>query len=73
MLEGKLTNTLCQELEPNQIVMMAEHSVYKGGYLYSPRGVVHQMANHTPNRTLSLHVYTPALANMRVYSVDNII
>jgi cysteine dioxygenase len=77
VLEGKVTNILYQELEPgslsDEIVMMAEHSVFKDGYFYSPRGVIHQMANRTPNRTLSLHVYAPPLENMKVYTVDNIV
>ncbi len=40
-----------------------------GSMYFAPRGQVHAMANHTHHRMLTVHVYSPPIANMMVYDL----
>lgn len=68
VLEGKLNNILYQNVERGVLASMTEYPIHPDGFFYSPRGIIHRMANRTAVRALSLHAYAPPLKGNRVYA-----
>lgn len=67
VIEGELTNIVYRMADAR--LRESEVSRVRAGELFfSPHGIIHQMANEGEKRVVSLHVYSPPLQAMNVYS-----
>jgi cysteine dioxygenase len=67
VVEGELTNTVFESVNRKQARQTAEQIVKPGCFLFSSDGTIHQMSNRGMQRVVTLHVYSPPLAEMTAY------
>ncbi|UQZ86522.1 Cysteine dioxygenase [Paenibacillus konkukensis] len=67
VVEGELTNKIYELGAEGYVDESGESVVKQGQFLYAPEGMIHQMCNTGTRRVVSLHAYTPAMSNTKVY------
>ncbi len=67
VLEGTLSNCIYGLDAYGFPQLKKQTALTADEYFHAPRGQIHQMKNNGPLRTVSLHVYAPALAGTHMY------
>lgn len=67
VLEGRLTNRQYRIGPGGYVYETGAGVVERNQFLYAPKGQIHQMCNEGKERVVSLHAYTPAMKDAKVY------
>ncbi|MEK8127775.1 cysteine dioxygenase family protein [Paenibacillus filicis] len=67
VLEGRLSNRIFTLDTYGFPQLQKEYSLAAGECLLAPKRQIHQMHNAGPDRTVSLHIYSPALKDTRKF------
>ncbi|WP_028547508.1 cysteine dioxygenase [Paenibacillus sp. UNC451MF] len=67
VLEGELTNKQYWLDKEGYAYECGEAVLGPSQFLFAPKGQIHQMCNYGKQRVVTLHAYTPAMKDTKVY------
>ncbi|GAA4855338.1 cysteine dioxygenase [Paenibacillus vulneris] len=67
VLEGELTNKQFWLDKEGYAHECGESVLRPNQFMFAPKGQIHQMCNYGKQRVVTLHAYTPAMKNTKVY------
>ncbi|KIL41564.1 hypothetical protein SD70_06815 [Gordoniibacillus kamchatkensis] len=67
VVEGELCNAIYRKSDYGMAAETGAVTVAAGKHVFAPHGQIHQMRSSGNGRTVSLHLYAPPIAGMKIY------